>query len=1654
MPERSVTIVHLSDIQFGKFHRFPDAAEPSNAFDTLSQRLIADLEYLRREHKVEPDIILVTGDLAEWGRRSELHQVFTFLGQAAEALRLPRSRVAIIPGNHDVDRKACAAYFLDCESREIPHVRPYPAKWTHFKAFFEDFYRDAQNVSFTDAEPWTLFEYPELFTVIAGLNSTWADSHLEADHYGYVGEEQMRWFESRLRTRKQDGWLRIAALHHNVRPGPTSSEESLRDAPLLRTIMGPLVNAVVHGHTHDGQTDVFRPNVPIYSTGSASVAASERPPEVPNQYQVLQFTARGASRWARAYRADERKFIGDNRATEHGDDWRTSDTFDWPELTAFRTGVATDRPERGAQWETLDQADDLLTRIEHVCRVRHPSEAKTQQVRSPIDPLPYLHLTIHEGAVTTQYPIAAAEHPLTSDVLAAFAGTVHARYSRYDKTVPSLIVYAGAEAPGEDLQRQAGRLGITLQSWLEFQGLIDFGPYVEAQRKLLENDPRYQPHLYVPQRIRYTTPAGDFEHDDALEYMVDLMAEPEGRFVVILGEFGTGKSFLQRQLALRLSDMPRPQPILIEMRTLEKANDIDQLIAQHLVRHFPSFNLRAVRYMLKHGRLALLFDGFDELAMRVSYDHAAEHLQTLVQASEGQAKIVVTSRTEYFESDQQVRSALAERIEAVGGRRIVRLLRFDRPRILRFLMQQLGDTKAAELRMTLLDDIKDLSGLSENARMLSFISTLDENELREAKTREGKVTRSSVYRTLVVDKWLTFETDRLAPRGAAPPLSVQERWGAVMVLARHMWAKPNAAVKLTELSERIADTVGKLPRIEATAATHQVGSGTLLVRDAEGNFSFVHRSILEWLVATDAAAEIREGRTPNAMMVKDISPLIADFIEEEVDAEVLLPWVRRAMTGETADSTLRRNAAMLFARQSGAAQEAVAQEQALELSDTDLRGRDFSGVFMPESRLVGANLAEARFRNTNLVAADLRRANLRHADLTSALAVDANFRDADLSHARLRGANLRGAVLAGADLYRADLVRADVDEMALSQARTLGAALPFSPRPQPLFDDIAWGPLTFSPGGDLLAVMGPHSIRVLDTSNGRQLAPYSGSPTSRFTRVAWSLDGAALVAGTNEGEVFFWDVSSSAPRWHVKVDKSGVLALALLSDTIVCVTRTGLLKLDRKGRGSGLPVVLPTSAIAADIDARGGSVLVVLTDGRTGEIDGGEFKVWRKPATSVDESRVAVSAEGRRIVYAVGKTAVVLTPEEMRRVDIKVDAPYIAVSPGGTHAAIADFRHLLILSTDDASIADLNIEVRFVAFHPAGDRLAYIHRHGWFAMMAWTTGTEMSRARGSVDAIFAIGMPADGMVQVLNRGTIARFDIESGARVSETANPSSDVTYPWGNAALFKGAETTVLSYDLTQSRILALPEPSIAAIATDRTVAYAGGDVIRMISRTGARRTVSVGGARLLQFTPNGKMLVGCDDQDRLFVAAVSTGRILRVQNIWSRVKRIAVSSHGEIAVLASKVTILKIGDLSPVDKLPFSDAASAAYSASGSLLAIGRDGALTVRDESGTLRHVVSPREYAHVIFSPSERSVACASYGGVVDVYDTASLALVASLGIADDGWTIFRPDGRFKSSGDLQGRFGHAIGLVRYEPGELDSWLDTPLRVPENQPLIES
>jgi len=312
---RAITVLHLSDLHFGRHHRF----EADEGLGSLLDRLRQDLDERRDRDGLRPDLLVVSGDLAEHGQKQEFDRAHRFLQSLARLLELPVRRVVLIPGNHDINWNKSRAYFEDCAGDGVDPVEPYFRKLVFYKQLFDRFYEGEPGITFTEEEPWTFFEHPDLGLVVAGLNSVIAESHRDDDHHGFVGERQLRAFAEKLRPYKERGFFRLGVMHHD--PFHRRTPRTEQDFKDLSRLLRPSLNLVLHGDVHEERLQWLYSNVPVFGVGSAAVGVVQRAPEVPNEYEILQIHAAGVRCGLRAYVPDQGRWVGSPRADAEGERW-------------------------------------------------------------------------------------------------------------------------------------------------------------------------------------------------------------------------------------------------------------------------------------------------------------------------------------------------------------------------------------------------------------------------------------------------------------------------------------------------------------------------------------------------------------------------------------------------------------------------------------------------------------------------------------------------------------------------------------------------------------------------------------------------------------------------------------------------------------------------------------------------------------------------------------------------------------------------------------------------------------------------------------------------------------------------------------------------------------------------------------------------------------------------------------------------------------------------------------------------------------------------------------------------------------------------------------------------------------------------------------
>lgn len=308
--------LHLSDIHFGKkpgkdgaveMHRFFTGDYDKTLHEHLAIEFCSKRAHFGQDHA--RFILVVSGDLTYQGTDDEFQRVYGFLQQLCDSLALPKERVVLVPGNHDVH----------WASAQIDRRR----RFDNYVVFLNQFYGDSLFRKLYPLVTWNLqvngqrpapeelisIFHEEGFTVV-GLNSCVYET--EQDHYGFVGGRQLENVEKLLdQVGGTTSDLRVAVLHHHLHPFPEPvgnypSQEvwmdlsTIRDAGHVERLLEKLgFDLVLHGHKHKPQLRetlvheqaVAKGSVPrlfVCGAGSTGVNASELEHQAANHYGLIE----------------------------------------------------------------------------------------------------------------------------------------------------------------------------------------------------------------------------------------------------------------------------------------------------------------------------------------------------------------------------------------------------------------------------------------------------------------------------------------------------------------------------------------------------------------------------------------------------------------------------------------------------------------------------------------------------------------------------------------------------------------------------------------------------------------------------------------------------------------------------------------------------------------------------------------------------------------------------------------------------------------------------------------------------------------------------------------------------------------------------------------------------------------------------------------------------------------------------------------------------------------------------------------------------------------------------------------------------------------------------------------------------------------------
>lgn len=399
------------------------------------------------------------------------------------------------------------------------------------------------------------------------------------------------------------------------------------------------------------------------------------------------------------------------------------------------------------------------------------------------------------------------------------------------------------------------------------KNLMNFSNYTQAFLSEFEENPLK--HNYIKLK--------DSNNDDLFYIINSFMHEKEENAMLILGDYGCGKTSTCLYISYVLINKYIANgngylPIIIYLKEYTKAFDIDELLTNFFINKYkiPNGSIATFKEFLRFGKILLIFDGFDEVAKRVDYDVKYRVFQQISKYAVGKTKIIITCRPNYFQNQKDYESLFKTsylHFEPTNYRELyfrevyINDLEIDQIKLYiqnneEYLTE--NGIKISEF-IDILSTTHDLWDLAKRPFLLSLLIKTVPQFLLDTKKRlnskseflnksekeEDELINAATLYERYTDNWLEREDQK-----GKTLIKASEKKVFCENLAYSLFASNNSDIHFSKLPNEIKEHFRDLTKInDIDYFSHDIQSCSFLSTDGNGNFSFIHKSFMEYFVA-------------------------------------------------------------------------------------------------------------------------------------------------------------------------------------------------------------------------------------------------------------------------------------------------------------------------------------------------------------------------------------------------------------------------------------------------------------------------------------------------------------------------------------------------------------------------------------------------------------------------------------------------------------------------------------------------------------------------------------------------------------------------------------------------------------------------------------
>ena len=337
--------------------------------------------------------------------------------------------------------------------------------------------------------------------------------------------------------------------------------------------------------------------------------------------------------------------------------------------------------------------------------------------------------------------------------------------------------------------------------------------------------------------------------DDLIKYIRIWINSNNGMQLTILGDYGVGKTTIINKIAYDISKellkgKTKNKRIPIVIRLKEYINNIsleDNITLLFVNKLNIRIDYKTFQEFNKEGLFVFFLDGFDEIPGIYEAEEAVKIFRELDKLVEIKSKVILTCRTHFFLNKNHLnefltKSRLYQQVQDKYGYRIIYIDGFERKQVEKYIEKWDSDKK--ENYLSIIDKVYNLEDLSRRPVLLNILmKTIPQLEIKN----ESSINSSSLYRTYV-NFWLKRDEGRTS-------LSYYDRKLLSQLIANYYFINEISEAHYLTLNDHF--TPSKLSiKYNQILLDYELRTCNFLKRDNEGNYSFVHNSFHEYLLAT------------------------------------------------------------------------------------------------------------------------------------------------------------------------------------------------------------------------------------------------------------------------------------------------------------------------------------------------------------------------------------------------------------------------------------------------------------------------------------------------------------------------------------------------------------------------------------------------------------------------------------------------------------------------------------------------------------------------------------------------------------------------------------------------------------------------------------